>query len=124
MVVNQVKTVLLLGLLTALLLWIGQTLGGQTGLALALAFSILINFGTYFFSDKIVLAMYRAKPASPHDYPQLHRLVDDISKRAHIPKPRVYIIPTDTPNAFATGRNPKHAVVACTQGIMNLLSER
>lgn len=124
MIANQIKTVLLLGLLTALLLWVGQLIGGGAGLVIALVFSILINVGSYFFSDKIVLAMYRAKPASEHDYPKLHHMVEDISKRAGIPKPRVYIILTQTPNAFATGRNPKHAVVAATEGILKLLDDR
>lgn len=124
MVVNQIKTVVLLGLLTALLLWAGQLIGGQTGLIIALAFSIIMNFGTYFFSDKIVLKMYRAIPADAHKYRRLHVMIADISEKANIPKPQVYIIPTQTPNAFATGRNPKHAALACTEGILELLNDR
>ncbi len=123
MVWNHIKTVLLLGVLTGLLLWAGSVFGGRTGLAIALAFSLLMNLGTYFFSDKIVLAMYRARPAHKKDYPKLHKIVADISKKAGIPKPKLYIVPTQTPNAFATGRNPKNAVVACTEGILDLLNE-
>lgn len=123
MVWNHIKTVLLLGVLTGLLLWAGSVFGGRTGLAIALAFSLLMNLGTYFFSDKMVLAMYRARPAHKKDYPKLHKIVADISKKAGIPKPKLYIVPTQTPNAFATGRNPKNAVVACTEGILDLLNE-
>jgi len=121
--INQIKTTLLLGLLTGLMLGAGWLLGGQTGLLIALVFSILMNFCSYFFSDKIVLFMYRAKEAKKSDYPSLHSIVEEVSKSAGIPKPKVYVIPTNTPNAFATGRNPKHAVVACTEGILQLLDK-
>ena len=122
MVWNQIKTVLLLGTLTGLMLAFGLWLGGRTGLTIALGFALLMNFVMYFFSDKIVLFMYHAKEAKKSDYPQLHKIVEEIAKHAGIPKPRVYIIPTASPNAFATGRNPKHAVVACTEGILGLLN--
>jgi len=122
MIKNQIKTVILLGLLTALLLWIGS-FWGRGGLFIGLILALLINFGSYWYSDKIVLAMYRATPVSKSEAPLLHRIVEEVSDRASIPKPRVYVIPTSTPNAFATGRNPKHAAVACTKGILELLDE-
>ncbi len=93
------------------------------GLAIGLVIALVMNFGSYFFSHKIVLAMYKAKPASKKEYPKLHSMVAELASKAGIPKPTVYVIPTDSPNAFATGRNPKNGVVACTQGIMELLSE-
>jgi heat shock protein HtpX len=119
---NQIKTVILLGLLTALLLWVGS-FWGKNGLLVALIFSIAMNLVSYFFSDKIVLFMYRAKEATPRQQPELHRIVDEVAREAKIPKPRVYIVPSDNPNAFATGRNPKNAVVACTTGILKLLNK-
>lgn len=121
--INQLKTAVLLGLLTGLMLAAGWLLGGQAGLMIALIFSLLMNFFSYFFSDKIVLLMYRAKEAKKSEYHSLHEVVEEVAKSAGIPKPKVYIIPTQTPNAFATGRNPKHAVVACTEGILNLLDK-
>lgn len=121
---NQVKTVVLLGLLTGLLLIVGRVIGGQAGLLVALAFSILMNFGAYWFSDKIVLAMYKAKLADKASYLGLHRAVDEVVAAAGIPKPKVYIIPTEAANAFATGRSPNHAAIACTEGIMKLLTEK
>ncbi len=120
---NQLKTVILLGSLTALLLFIGQLLGGASGLTFAFVIVILMNFGSYFFSDKIVLRMYRAKEIKEHDNPRLYNMVKEISKTAEIPMPKVYIIPSAQSNAFATGRDPKHAAVACTHGILNLLSD-
>ena len=119
---NQIKTALLLGLLTGILLLIGWLLGGSTGLTFALIFSLLMNFGTYFFSDKIVLAIYRAKEADKKKHAWLHSMVADVSKKAGIPKPRVFIVPMPISNAFATGRNPQNAVVAVTEGIMHDLS--
>ncbi len=119
---NQLKTVVLLGLLTGLLLWIGS-FWGQNGLLLALVFSIFMNFITYWFSDKIVLMMYRAKPLTSHDAPGIYSLVKNAAKKAKLPIPKVYQIPTETPNAFATGRNPKHAAVAVTKGIVKLLTK-
>ncbi|MDO8556378.1 MAG: zinc metalloprotease HtpX [Nanoarchaeota archaeon] len=120
---NQVKTVLLLGILTALLLFIGSFFG-TSGLMIALAVVVIMNFVTYFFSDKIVLAMYHAKEIPKSSNPKLHHLVEDICKGYGIPKPKIFLVPTDNPNAFATGRNPKHAVVAVTEGILHLLSDR
>src|SRR5689334_14786343 len=120
---NQLKTILLLGVLSSLLIAIGGALGpgylyGFTALAL------LMNLGAYFFSDRIVLAMHRAREVSPADAPPLHRILTELSARADIPKPRVFLIPEAQPNAFATGRNPEHGVVAVTEGIMELLDER
>ncbi len=120
---NQIKTVLLLGLLTGLLLGIGYFFGGKGGLLFALFISFIFNFGAYWFSDKIVLMMYNAKPASQSEYPKLHRIVDEVCTLAKIPKPKVYIIPTEASNAFATGRSPNHAAIACTHGIMKLLTD-
>ena len=120
---NQIKTVLLLGLLTGLLLVVGRLIGGQTGLFVALIFSVLMNFGVYWFSDKIVLAMYKAKPAEKKAYPTLHKIVEEVAAVANMPKPKIYIIPTEAANAFATGRSPNHAAVACTEGIMKLLTD-
>jgi len=122
MIENQLKTIILLGALTALLLWIGSFWGGS-GLTVALIFVMLMNLGSYFYSDRIVLAMYRAKEVKRSEAPKLHDMVEDVAKKAGIPKPRMFIVPSDNPNAFATGRNPKNAVVACTKGILNLLSE-
>lgn len=118
---NQLKTVLLLGLLSLLLVYVGS-LFGQSGLYIGLAFALGTNFFSYFFSDKIVLAMYRAKEVTEKDYPEFYKSVRHIAQRAKIPMPKVYIIPTTSTNAFATGRNPKHAAVACTQGILEILT--
>lgn len=119
--INQLKTVVLLGLLTALLLWVGQLLGGISGLYIAGVFAILMNFGSYWFSDKIVLMMYRAKQVADKNHP-LYKIVKEVAELAKLPMPKVYIIPSDASNAFATGRSPKHAAVAATNGILNLLS--
>ena len=118
---NGVKTVLLLGALTGILLVIGELAGGSQGLIIAFAFAIVMNIGSYWFSDKIVLRMYRAKEVGP-EHP-LHQMVARLSQRASLPMPKVYIIPDPSPNAFATGRNPSHAAVAATEGIMRVLSE-
>ena len=118
--INQIKTILLLGILTAVLLFIGS-LFGPTGLTIAIIFVVAMNMITYFFSHKIVLVMYRAKEAKKSDYPKLHKLVEDLAKKANIPKPKIYTIPTENLNAFATGNNPKNGVVACTEGILKLL---
>ncbi|MBW2978121.1 zinc metalloprotease HtpX [Candidatus Woesearchaeota archaeon] len=120
---NQIKTVVLLGLLTGLLLGVGQLLGGRGGLFIGLVFAILMNFGAYWFSDKIVLRMYRAKEIKENDEPELYRIVKEVAHLAKLPMPKVYIIPTENPNAFATGRNPSKSAVACTVGIMNLLNK-
>lgn len=124
MILNQIKTVLLLGLLTGLLLVVGQLIGGVSGLTIALVFALGINLISYFFSDKIVLFMYRAKEADKRKYSKLYNMVKQITELANLPMPKVYIVPGQTSNAFATGRNPKHAVVAVTEGILELLNER
>lgn len=121
--INQIKTVALLGLLTGLMLVVGSMIGGTGGLTIALVFAGLMNFGAYFFSDKIVLAMYGAKEAKKSHYAKLHHIIEDVASRAGIPKPKVYVLPTETPNAFATGRSPSHASVAATEGILKLLTE-
>ncbi len=120
---NMFKTAVLLAALTALLLLIGDFLGGAQGMVVAFVFALLINFGSYWFSDRIVLAMYGAQPVDEAAAPEIYRVVHTLTSRAGLPMPRVYIIPEDTPNAFATGRNPAHAAVAVTQGILRVLSE-
>jgi heat shock protein HtpX len=119
---NALKTTLLLGLLTGLLLWIGQYFGGSQGLVIALVFAAVMNLGSYWFSDRIVLAMYGARPLSDENAPDLFRIVRELAAAAQMPMPRVYLIPSDSPNAFATGRSPEHAAVAVTEGILRLLS--
>ncbi len=119
---NQIKTVVFLGALTGLFVLIGDAIGGKGGMVLAFGFACLMNFGAYWFSDKIVLSMYKAKPVTEDEAPQLYSLVKTLAERAGLPMPRVYIIPTETPNAFATGRDPEHAAVAVTQGILKLLT--
>jgi heat shock protein HtpX len=119
---NRIKTVLLLAGMTAFLIVIGRLLGGRTGMYVAFILALGMNFFSYWFSDKIVLRMYGAQEATPSDAPQLHQIVEELAHEAGIPKPRVYIIPDDSPNAFATGRNPEHAAVAATAGIMRLLT--
>ncbi len=119
---NNLKTVLLLGLLTGIILFIGS-FWGQQGLTIALVMSVLMNFASYFFSDKIALRMYHAQPVTREQAPQLYRILDYLSARNGIPMPKAYIIPDESPNAFATGRNPQHASVAITQGALRLLNE-
>lgn len=119
---NTLKTGLLLGALTGLLMLIGGWFGGQNGVVIAFLFAMAMNFGSYWFSDKIVLRMYHAQPVSESEAPELYRMVKDLALRASMPMPRVYIIPEDTPNAFATGRNEQHAVVAVTEGLLRILS--
>ena len=119
---NMIKTALLLGGLTGLLLMIGQLFGGRTGMVIAFGFAVVMNFGSYWFSDKIVLALYRAQPVGESDDPELYSIVRNLATRAGLPMPRVYRIPQTTPNAFATGRNPENAVVAVTDGIRSLLT--
>ncbi len=121
---NQLKTVLLLGGLTGLLLLIGGLIGGRTGLTIALILAGGMNFVSYWWSDKIVLWMYRAKEADKKKYTQLYSIVKEITTKTHLPMPKVYVIDTPQSNAFATGRNPKHAAVAVTLGIMQLLEEK
>ena len=120
---NYMKTAMLMALLTLLLVWGGAALGGKSGMTFALIMAFVMNFVTYFFSDKIVLKMYRAREVGEAEAPVLHRIVRRLSQKAGMPMPKVYIIPDMSPNAFATGRNPKHAAVAATEGIMQLLSE-
>src|SRR3954468_4459789 len=118
---NGLKTALLLGILSALLLGLGEMLGGAGGLMTAFVFAAAMNMGSYWFSDKIVLRMYRAAEVGPDH--QLYRIVERLTARANLPMPKVYIIPEASPNAFATGRNPSHAAVAATEGILRVLSE-
>ena len=120
---NALKTTLLLGLLTGFLLFVGQYFGGQNGMILALVFAGVMNFVSYFFSDKIALTMYRAQPVTREDLPRVYQIVERLTQRVGIPMPKIYVIPSDSPNAFATGRNPNHASVAVTQGILNLLTD-
>jgi len=122
MIKNQLKTVVLLALLTALLLWIGS-FWGTSGIIIGLVFAVLINFGSYWYSDKIVLKMYHAKPVTEKEAPRLYKIVREVIQLANLPMPKVYILPTDNPNAFATGRNPNHAAIACTKGILELLND-
>ncbi len=120
---NVMKTVMLMLLLTMLLVFGGAAIGGQSGMTIALMMAGVMNFISYFFSDKIVLKMYRAQQVTETEAPVLYRIVRTLSQKAGMPMPKVYIIPDDSPNAFATGRNPNHAAVAATQGIMRILSE-
>jgi heat shock protein HtpX len=120
---NIFKTGLLLAVLTAMLVLIGGAIGGRQGMVVAFFFAIAMNFFSYWFSDRIVLAMYQAQPVEEAAAPQLYAMVRRLALRAQIPLPRIYLIPTDTPNAFATGRDPQHAVVAVTEGIMRILDE-
>src|SRR5262249_16609613 len=113
---NTLKTPLLLGLLTGLLLWVGQALGGTQGLVVALIFAAVMNLGSYWFSDRLVLRMYGAQELPPERAPELHRIVRELAAGAHMPMPRVYLLPSDSPNALATRRNPQHAPRAVTQG--------
>ena len=121
---NGFRTTILLALLTALVVWIGQMLGGPQGAVMALVIAGIMNFISYWFSDKIVLKMYGAQEISANEDPELYGLVQDLAARGGLPMPKVYIIPEETPNAFATGRNPEHAAVAVTQGIRRILTKR
>ena len=121
---NRLRTTILLAVLTALVVWIGQMFGGPNGAVLALIFAGVMNFFSYWFSDKIVLRMYGAQEISQNDDPELFDIVRELTVKDGLPMPRVYIIPEETPNAFATGRNPEHAAVAVTQGIRRILDRR
>ncbi|MGE6762015.1 zinc metalloprotease HtpX [Corallococcus interemptor] len=121
---NALKTTVLLAGLTGLVLVIGQRLGGAQGLMMAGLFAVVMNFGSYWFSDRIALAIHGAQPLSYEQAPWLHEMVERLAARAGMPKPKVYILPTAQPNAFATGRNPSHAAVAVTAGIMDILDRR
>ena len=118
---NQIRTTILLAVMTALILWIGQLFGGRQGMIIALLLAAGMNFFSYWYSDKIVLKMYRAQEVSPQQAPELYEIVQTLSRRAGLPMPKLFIIPKEAPNAFATGRNPEHAVVAVTQGLLNLM---
>ena len=119
---NTIKTTLLLGGLTGLLMLIGGYFGGRQGMTIAFLFALVMNFGSYWFSDKIVLRMYKAKEVSQSQAPELFTLVRNLTLQANLPMPKVYVIPEDTPNAFATGRDENHAVVAVTEGILRILN--
>lgn len=121
---NIFKTAVLLLALTLLLVWIGGLIGGRSGMVVAFIIAVIMNFVTYWFSDKIVLFMYRAQAAKESEIPAVYRIVRNLTEKAGLPMPKIYIVPTPTPNAFATGRNPKHAVVAITDGILRLLNEQ
>lgn len=118
---NMFKTVVLLGALTGLLVVFGDYFGGTQGMVIAFLFALIMNFGSYWYSDKIVLRMYRAREVTEAEAPELVRMVRSLSQRAQLPMPRVYIVPVATPNAFATGRNPQHAAVAVTEGILRIM---
>jgi heat shock protein HtpX len=120
---NIFKTAFLLTGMTLLLMLAGRAFGGQRGMLIALAFAAVLNFVSYFFSDKIALATYRAQPISRDDLPRVYNIVERLAQKESLPMPKVYLIPTDSPNAFATGRNPNHASVAVTQGILGLLND-
>ena len=120
---NIFKTTLLLTGMTLLLMLAGRAFGGQNGMLMALAFAAVLNFVSYFFSDKIALATYRAQPVGRDDLPRVYNIVERLAQKVSLPMPKVYLIPTDSPNAFATGRNPNHASVAVTQGILGLLND-
>jgi heat shock protein HtpX len=119
---NTMKTFLLMALMTILLVFVGRLIGGQNGMVMAFLFAMIMNFGSYWFSDKIVLKMYGAQEVTKAEQPGLVGLVEELSGRAGLPMPKVYVIPNEQPNAFATGRNPDHAAVAVTEGIMKTLS--
>src|SRR5579862_8187584 len=120
---NTFKTAFLLTALTLLMLFVGRLLGGNNGMVLALVFAAVTNFVAYFYSDKIALATYRAQPVTREQLPRAYSVVERLAPKMGIPMPKMYVIPTESPNAFATGRNPQHASVAMTQGILNLLND-
>lgn len=120
---NTFKTAFLLTALTLLLVFLGGHYGGTNGMVLAFIFAAGMNFFSYFYSDKIALAMYRAQPVTREELPRVYQVVERMTQRIGLPMPKIYVIPTDSPNAFATGRNPKHASVAVTNGILNLLND-
>jgi heat shock protein HtpX len=119
---SRIRTTFLLVALTVLIIWIGNLMGGRQGMGIAFVLAFIMNIGSYWFSDKIVLALYRAQPIEEQENPQLYRIVRELTVQAQLPMPRIYMIPQETPNAFATGRNPEHAVVAVTEGIMRILT--
>lgn len=119
---NQIRTTILLAFMTALIMWIGQIFGGRSGMIIALFVAAGMNFFSYWYSDKIVLRMYRAQEVTADQAPELYSIVETLAQRAEVPMPRIFIIPKDAPNAFATGRNPENAVVAVTQGLLKLMN--
>jgi heat shock protein HtpX len=120
---NTFKSTLLLVLLTLLLMFVGERLGGENGLVLAFLVSVIFNFVTYFFSDKIALRMYNAQPVTREQLPRAYAAVERLTAKQGLPMPKMYVLPTESPNAFATGRNPQHASVAVTRGILELLDD-
>ncbi|MFH1591184.1 MAG: zinc metalloprotease HtpX [archaeon] len=120
---NRVKTVLFLGLLSGLLLWIGHLIGGYSGLTIGLAIALLMNISSYWWSDKVVLAMYRAKEADKNQHPDLYAMIHEAARHMKIPSPKIFLVDSPTPNAFATGRDPHHAAVAFTTSIISLLNK-
>ena len=120
---NTLKTAFLLTLLTLFLVAIGDYFGGQNGMIIALIFAGIMNFVSYFFSDKIALATYRAQPVTREEAPRIYGIVERLTQKTGLPMPKIFVIPTESPNAFATGRNPNHASVAVTQGILGLLND-
>lgn len=121
---NTFRTAALMTLLTLLLVFVGRILGGPNGMAVAFVIAAVMNLGAYWFSDQVILRMYRAREVGPAEAPELHGMVRELAARAHLPVPRVCIIESETPNAFATGRNPEHAAIAVTTGILHLLSRQ
>ncbi len=119
---SQIRTIILLAALSAIILLLGRAIGGQAGLLVALALALVMNLGSYWFSDKIVLSAYKANPLAESQSPMLHSMVAELAAEAGVPKPRLYLVPDDSPNAFATGRNPEHAALAVTKGLMVTLS--
>ncbi len=119
---SQIKTVLLLALLSGIIIVLGGMLGGRAGVIIAFGLALVMNVGSYWYSDKIVLSMYHARELAPEEAPYLHQIVEELARNSGIPKPRVCVVPEEAPNAFATGRDPQHAVVAVTEGLMRLLS--
>ena len=120
---NNIKTTLLLATLTAILVVIGDMIGGRSGMIMMFVISMGMNFMSYWYSDKIVLAQYNAQPVTAQSNPKLYAMVEKLAKNGNLPMPRVYIIPSEVPNAFATGRNPSHAAVAVTEGIQRPLTD-
>ena len=120
---NTFKSTLLLVALTLFLLFVGEWLGGRDGMLLAFGISVVMNFGTYFFSDRLALAMYRAQPVTREQLPRAYEVVERLTAKQGLPMPKIYVLPTESPNAFATGRNPQHASVAVTHGILQLLDD-
>jgi len=121
---NNIKTVLLLGAMTGLFLFVGGAAGGESGMLIALIFAAIMNVGAYWFSDKIVLRAYRAEELSELDFPHIYRMVQQLTAKAEIPMPKLYVLNQDSPNAFATGRNPEHSAVALSRGIIELMSDK